>query len=82
MPPGFWKALLTLLVPPPKVLPFRTGPTHFRRVPAVTKSALMDMVLVFAAFGAGIVVGVTGMGGAALMTPSATQTLHTMERQP
>jgi uncharacterized membrane protein YfcA len=42
----------------------------------------MDMMLVFAAFGAGIVVGVTGMGGGALMTPSATHTLHTMERLP
>jgi uncharacterized membrane protein YfcA len=29
----------------------------------------MDMMLVFAAFGVGIVVGLTGMGGGALMTP-------------
>ncbi|WP_461163454.1 sulfite exporter TauE/SafE family protein [Arthrobacter sp. R4-81] len=35
----------------------------------MTKSALMDMMLVFAAFGVGIVVGLTGMGGGALMTP-------------
>ncbi|MGX9901879.1 hypothetical protein ACW0JT_22245 [Arthrobacter sp. SA17] len=48
----------------------------------MTKSALMDMMLVFAAFGVGIVVGLTGMGGGGLLTPSATHTLHSMERQP
>lgn len=36
---------------------------------SVQESSLMDLTMVAAAFGVGIVVGLTGMGGGALMTP-------------
>ena len=45
----------------------RTTPVHAHV--GMTKSPFMDLMVVLAAFGVAIVVGLTGMGGGALMTP-------------